>query len=821
VTAGDLETGARIGRYVIIEKVGTGAMGVVYGAYDPELDRKIALKLIRPGHGIKDTAQARLLREAKAIARLAHPNVVAVHDAGVLEDQVFLAMEFVSGGTIKSWLADKPRSWREVLDVFIAAGRGLVAAHAAGLVHRDFKPDNVLIDREERPRVVDFGIARQAGAADEESAAAEHEAAARTLQEHTHESSGNVAPLLTLTKTGTMVGTPAYMAPEQFLGERGDERSDQFSFCVALYEALYGQRPFAGHDFLSISVNVTTEQLRPLPKDRDVPAWIRRLILRGLKADPEARWESMAALIRALGDDPDIKLRRRFIVGGTIAVGAVSLLIAWQMVSRRRAEADREIGRQVAAAAHDAGTARAAATKALELRKRSFAAFDALNRDEGETSWKQARALLPAIDAGYDQAERAFESAFTLDPSRVEIRAQLADLRYEHLLFAEDFRMEAKAQVLQERLASADANGSRRKALAAPGTLALSVTPPTAHVVLERYDRDAITGRRTTAQVGPLAAHATTTLPAGSYRLVIEGAGLSRILYPFEIRRAQRAAVDIELPRAGAIPEGFVYVPASEFWFGDGDEQLRTQFLNTVPIHKRQMGPYLIAERETTFGEWIEYLNAQPPADRARRLPGASMPLRGSLALRDGPGGWQLTIQPTSHRYLARAGEKLAYKGRTQRVREDWLRFPVTGISGADMELYLAWLRSSGRVRNARFCTEVEWEHAARGADDRVFPHGDDLQPDDANFDLTYGRIASAYGPDAVSSHPASRSPFGVDDLAGNVMELIVSSQQRDEMVIRGGGYWFGAASCRSTNREPVPSTIKDVATGLRVCASL
>ena len=206
-----------------------------------------------------------------------------------------------------------------------------------------------------------------------------------------------------------------------------------------------------------------------------MPAWIRRLILRGLKADPAARWESMAALIRALGDDPDIKLRRRFIVGGTIAVGAVSLLIAWQMVSRRRAEADREIGRQVAAATRDAGTARAAAAKALELRKRSFTAFDALDRDEGEASWKQARALVPAIDAGYDQAERAFESAFMLDPSRVEIRAQLADLRYEHLLFAEDFRLESKAQVLQERLASADANGSRRKALAAPGTLALAV----------------------------------------------------------------------------------------------------------------------------------------------------------------------------------------------------------------------------------------------------------------------------------------------------------------------------------------------------------
>src|SRR4029079_10305627 len=143
-------------------------MGVVYGAYDPELDRKVALKLIKPGQGVKDTARARLLREAKAIARLQHPNVIAVHDVGVFEEQVFLAMEFVAGGTIKSWVAAQPRSWREIVDVFIAAGRGLAAAHAAGLVHRDFKPDNVLLDKEGRPRVVDFGIARQAGSAEDD-----------------------------------------------------------------------------------------------------------------------------------------------------------------------------------------------------------------------------------------------------------------------------------------------------------------------------------------------------------------------------------------------------------------------------------------------------------------------------------------------------------------------------------------------------------------------------------------------------------------------------------------------------------------------------
>ena len=262
-------------------------------------------------------------------------------------------------------------------------------------------------------------------------------------------------------------------------------------------------------------------------------------------------------------------------------------------------------------------------------------------------------------------------------------------------------------------------------------------------------------------------------------------------------------------------------MPASEFWFGDGDEQLRARFLNTVPIHKRQVGPYLIAQRETTFGEWIEYLNALPAAERARRMPAVSAAFT-ARGVAGRPRGLAAEVPDDQRSSLRRPRRGEARLRRTDAENPRGLAaIPGDRHPGPDMERYLAWLRSSGRVRNARLCTEVEWEHAARGADNRVFPHGDDLQADDANFDLTYGRIASAYGPDAVSSHPASRSPFGVDDMAGNVMESIVSSQKRDEMVIRGGGYFFGAASCRSTNREPVPSTIKDVATGLRVCASL
>ena len=794
-------------------------MGVVYGAYDPELDRKVALKLIKPGQGgAKDTARARLLREAKAIARLQHPNVVAVHDVGVFEDQVFLAMEFVAGGTIKSWLAEKTRSWREILDVFIAAGRGLAAAHAAGLVHRDFKPDNVLLDKEGRPRVVDFGIARQAGGGDElegETADVAEDAAA-TLQD----TSGRHA-LATLTKTGTWVGTPAYMAPEQFLGERGDEKSDQFSFCVALYEALYGERPFAGDDMLSISVNVTTEQLRPLPKDRGVPNWVRRVILRGLKVDGAGRWDSMAALIRALENDPAVNLRRRLVTGGSAVLVVTALVVAWQIASRRRAEAEREIARYAGEATRAASTAQAKATEARDLRSRAFAAFDAMNKDEGEVLWKQTRALLSAIDIAYDQAERNLETAFMLDQSRREQRERLADVRYEHLMFASDFRLGSKVDVLRERLAAVDPEGRRKKALDAPGTLQLTTAPAASQAILERYEREPSNGRRIARPVGPIGAHATTSLTPGSYRVLLDGPGLAHVVYPFEVEAGEKVAVNLALPRASAVPDGFSFVAPGLFWFGDADEQLRSQFLKAIPIHRRRTGAYVIAQHETTYAEWIAFLNALPREERARNLPDVSVARWGSLQLRETADGWQLTFQPSTRRYVGRSGEPVVYVGRQQRSRQEWVRFPVAGISPTEAEHYFAWLRDTKRVPGARFCTEVEWERAARGADDRLYPHGDELSAEDANVDETYGRVDSAYGPDEVGSYPSSRSPFGVDDMAGNVFDLVTSSVKANELSIRGGAYYFQLVNSRVTNREPVPSSYRDVTTGIRVCAAI
>jgi eukaryotic-like serine/threonine-protein kinase len=288
-----LARGTDVGRYVVIDFVGSGGMGMVYSAFDPELDRKVAIKLLRPDARGGDTVRARdrLLREAQAMARLSHPNVLPVFDVGTHHDAVFVALEFVDGETLRAWLQREQPRWPRIVEVFVAAGRGLAAAHAENLVHRDFKPENVMIGRRGAVRVMDFGLARPAG--DSESAEITHSGA------HALPSSGTVA----LTRTGFVMGTPAYMAPEQHRSMAVDHRADQFAFCVALYEALYRERPFAGGTAEEIVAAVIAQRVRPAPASSEVPGWLRRAVLRGLADTPEQRWPDMNALVDALGRD--------------------------------------------------------------------------------------------------------------------------------------------------------------------------------------------------------------------------------------------------------------------------------------------------------------------------------------------------------------------------------------------------------------------------------------------------------------------------------------------------------------------------------------
>ena len=318
-----LAEGTRIGRYIVLHRVGAGASGVVYAAHDPELDRRVALKLLvdddpaeRLGPGASPRRDRRLLREAQALARVHHPNVVHVHDVGVWNDRVFLAMEFATGGTLREWLAAAPRPWREIVGVFRDAGEGLAAAHAAGLVHRDFKPDNVLLLEDGRAAVTDFGLARSQ-AQQLASCPDVRVIATTTGHDETSARASRSGGLDTLTATGAIAGTPAYMAPEQFDGAAPDARSDQFSYCVALFEALHGRRPFAAGTLEGLLAAIDEG---PATASVTLPRYLRQALARGLAAQPELRHTDMRALLAAIRGPR----RRGALTLGTAGVGVAA-----------------------------------------------------------------------------------------------------------------------------------------------------------------------------------------------------------------------------------------------------------------------------------------------------------------------------------------------------------------------------------------------------------------------------------------------------------------------------------------------------------------
>ncbi|MEO7092998.1 MAG: serine/threonine-protein kinase [Polyangiales bacterium] len=292
-----LIAGAVIGEHYQIERVlGMGGMGTVYLAHDLDLARPVAIKVHRVA-----TDSSRLHREAVAMARLAHPNVVTVFEVGDYEGHPFVAMEYIEGDTMRAWLGSERRSHGEILEVLIAAGSGLAAAHAAELVHRDVKPDNILIGRDGRVRIGDFGLAQAAKAGE---------------------------PLRVLiddaTATGAVIGTPAYMAPEQIDGGVVDARSDQFAFCVAAWEALGGDRPFAGED--TLAQRAAIERGAPPPPRRYVPPRLRQVLLRGLAFDPDKRWPSLPALLRALRS---ARRRRRVTLAALAILAVAAPVVAW------------------------------------------------------------------------------------------------------------------------------------------------------------------------------------------------------------------------------------------------------------------------------------------------------------------------------------------------------------------------------------------------------------------------------------------------------------------------------------------------------------
>jgi len=366
---GLLAPGTSVGRYRIDDLLGAGGMGVVYAAHDPELDRKVALKLLYPTlltDGNDELAQ-RLRHESKVMAKLRHPNVATIHDLGSFHDQLFLVMELVAGSTLRAWVgADKP--WQTVVATFVATGKGLAAAHEAGVVHCDFKPDNVLLDADGRPLITDFGLAHVA-------ASAARPPVPRTVPALGSSSMIEVAG-------GHVFGTPAYMAPERFdAAMPADAQSDVFAFCVSLYEVLYGQRPFEGATVGELRDAVAAPPKQP--EGSRVPAWLHDAIVRGLSADRAQRYRGMTDLLAALEPTPR-RSRARWLVPVLAAVVAAGGIVAWRATR----------------------TPAATAPAACDARAELAGSWDDGARHRLAAAW----AALPGGDAAWSRVQRALDS---------------------------------------------------------------------------------------------------------------------------------------------------------------------------------------------------------------------------------------------------------------------------------------------------------------------------------------------------------------------------------------------------------------------------
>ncbi len=298
-----------LGRYVLLEQLGAGGGGTVYQAYDSELHRRVAVKVVGAG-GFAAQERERLLREARVVASLSHPNIVAIHDVGAVPRSVapalggpgiYMVMELVDGVDLGAWCRQSPRGWSETLEVLVAAGRGIEAAHRAGVVHRDIKPHNVRVGDDGRVKVLDFGLA-----------AGLPEAPADASEE------------LELERSDGRSGTPAYMAPEQHQGELAQSQTDQYGFCVMAWEALFGARPFAGKRLRDLEA-AKREGPPPQPAG-DAPLWLGSALGRGLEPDPQARFSSMGHLLELI-DRPRRSSRLWPSIAFVATVGAVAMAL--------------------------------------------------------------------------------------------------------------------------------------------------------------------------------------------------------------------------------------------------------------------------------------------------------------------------------------------------------------------------------------------------------------------------------------------------------------------------------------------------------------
>lgn len=594
----------------------------------------------------------------------------------------------------------------------------------------------------------------------------------------------------------------------------------------------------AGSRAVKQRLEVATAEWERLGRTREA-LWSERQLAEALGLGPEAITEREQAFL--LASRRAIR-RRRWVSRALAAAVPITLggLYLGIGVTRDReeersrlAEVDRRrrsTEAQLEKAAASLNLARKATESARELRRAAARELQRPDRKKSEELLAKARETAAEADAFYVEASTEAEAARAGDPSHAGIDPARREILYDRARAADwDLNIPLRDELLPQ-IDAIDKDLARPDLPPVLSRIAIVTNPPGAEVILEEVIK-ASRRKRSFAKPQSLGGSPLTTQVApGSYRLTLSRDGRVLTHYPFRAGIGERYEIHVDLPAARqgselyGVPPDFAFIPAGRFLVGSsGDAKLRS-FLKTTPLQEIETPAYLIARRETTFGEWIRFLNALDPTEHAKRTPTAEASVYGgALKLtRLSGGSYELTFAPGSAPYKLTAGQLINYKGRSTNETQDWLKFPVAGVSSDDIEAYARWLstRREDPVPGARLCTEFEWERAARGADDREYPHGDALDPDDANFDETYGE--NAMGPDEVGSHPKSASPFGLEDMVGNIFEWTISSFDPGGFVLRGGSYVYESASSLSVNRNPLVSSLhsyRDAIVGFRLCA--
>jgi serine/threonine protein kinase/formylglycine-generating enzyme required for sulfatase activity len=579
----------------------------------------------------------------------------------------------------------------------------------------------------------------------------------------------------------------------------------------------------------------SAQQWLTLGKSSDA-LWGRRLLREAERLDmdelsPEAAF--LTASRRAL-------FRKRWLLRGTIA--AVLALITGGYATIRW-QIDRKVSDRVEKAGQKLVDASALRDAYLEVHGQAQAKLLAGAADWDE-SWREVMTRDPQVAEAYREASLAAEAAFALDPDRDDARQLLARCLEERARFADMTGRHGEREDLIESLVELDP--ARAASWHASIPVTIQTTPDGAMVEISRYVWSL--GVQFTKEVIVPSARTPLDidLPPGSYLVTVpESEGRIEVRYPLVVRdwkyRGARNQISIDRPRAADVPEGFVYVPGGWFLAGYGqnpEQEEYRAFHETPPLHQSRTDAYLVRVHETTMREWLAYVDACtsspcPGGAPQRRIEASDDDLRLEIT-HEPEHGWRIHWQPDPARdgYAALAGEPLVYESRHTLRSQDWLDFPVSGVSWVEVQSYLAYLREVKGVRGADLCTEAQWEHAARGADGRLFPHGNGITAGDANIDVSYGQVQGAFGPDAVGAHRRSESPYGAHDMAGNVVEMTRPDRTRDpaetdettaearRVVVRGGAFFYGAVDSRSFSRWDIMSGQNLPQVGFRVCAA-